>query len=85
TTFLPLSNHIADIESRVLEGEVVIERLRVAMEDDRLHMTSKESHQIIREASIGIHEEFAGARSILDSLNLDDLSKDAAIATTKVS
>ncbi|MDF1748187.1 MAG: hypothetical protein P1V34_04860 [Alphaproteobacteria bacterium] len=83
--FLPLSNHIADIESQVLEGEIVIERLRMALEDNRVHLVAKDVHKTIRDASIGVYEQFKAARSILDTINMDDLTKRTAISATKVS
>ena len=85
TIFLPLSNHIADIESQVLEGEVLIERLRTALEDERVHLISKDVHKTIRDAGIGVHDQFKGAWSILDAINMDDLTKATAVSTTKVS
>jgi class 3 adenylate cyclase len=85
SVFIPLSNRIASIETAVLEGEVHIERMRLAMAEGRSGASYEEAHNEIRDVSGLVDDQFARARGLLESLSEDDLDKRPLVAATKIS
>ncbi len=84
TVFLPLNNRIASIETTVLEGEVLIERLRHALEEGRTDSPAAQVHDEVRRVGQGVDAEFQRAYGILNAINMDELGKDSAVAATRV-
>ncbi len=84
TIFLPLSNRVASIEAKVLDGEVHIERLRHALEEGRQTLVSTDIHRKIQQIGVAADEEFQRAYAILESIDQAALSKDSAVAAAQV-
>lgn len=82
--FLPLSNRIASIEARVLDGEVHIERLRHALEEGRRTAMSDDIHREIQRIGATADEEFQRAYAILENIDQDALTKESAVAAAQV-
>lgn len=82
--FLPLSNRIASIEARVLDGEVHIERLRHALEEGRQTAISADIHREIQRIGASADEEFQRAYAILENIDQDALTKESAVAAAQV-
>lgn len=84
SVFIPLSNRIASIETTVLEGEVHIERMRLALAQGRSGTGYEEVHDEIRAVSERVDEQFIRARALLGSLSPDELGKRPLVAATKI-
>lgn len=82
--FLPLSNRIAAIETTVLEGEVQIERLRLALAEHRSGVTLTDVEDKIEGIHLLVDEQFTRAYALLQTLEIDELSLDSAITATRV-
>lgn len=83
SVFLPLSNRLASMEATILEGEIVIERLRHDLEDDRGGVTSDEVRRRMKRIGEMVEEELIAIRALMNAADIDALEKAAAIAMTR--
>ncbi len=82
--FLPLSNRIAGIETTILDGEVLIERMRHALDEGRTQTSAAEIQQELAHVATRADEQFQRAYAILESVDFRTLDTEAAIAATRV-
>ncbi len=82
--FVPLSNELATVEATVLEGEVLVERLRVALDEGRVHLTPKEIHAEIRTIGDEVIAAFDRAEALVADIDLQSVSQSSAITATRV-
>lgn len=82
--FLPLANRIASVETTVLDGEVLIERLRHAMDQGDVNATPEVLHKRLAQIGEEAHEQFQRAYALLESIDYDRLSKEGAVTAAQV-
>lgn len=82
--FLPLSNRIAGIETTILDGEVLIERLRHALDQGSTQTSAQDIREEMDHIAARAEEQFERAYAILSSVDIENMGTEPAIAATRV-